>query len=237
MGIAQYFSNKFYEEDKSAQPNIGSIYWVPTSDTSEVPTILDVKRASPSEHEITDFSFVQIGSQHFGTKDQLPVKKLNLEDNSELVVTKAKKRPCIVLGLAGVLESEIKTIEHPSQQRQARHLSRVVHIVAPMFSCSTAQENGSFGPEITRRIKVLSYPHLAYFPPFKIEDLSFNPGSILRLDLAFPTYLLRGCEKSELKVNEEVMDIIQEQFKYICGNVPSDDFIEIKQLLEESLGN
>lgn len=235
MGIAQYFSNKFYDADSSVKPSIGSIYWVPTSEISEVPTLLDVKRASPTEHEITDFSFAEVGSHHFKEKERLPVKRLKLEDNSELVVSRAKRRPCVVIGLAGIDAANIEEMQHEGQKRQAKHLSRVIHIVAPMFSCSTAQETGSFGPEITKRIKVLSYPHLAYFPPFDLAELSFNPGSILRLDLAFSTYLLRGCEKSNLRVNEEVMDIVQEQFKCLCGNAPSEDFMEIKELLSDSL--
>lgn len=235
MGIAAYFSNKFYDNNSSNVPEIGSIYWVPVPQVVEVPHILDVTRADPTEHEIAQFSFVELGSQHYNAKNRLPIKKLNLDDNSELMVAKSKKRPCVIVGLGSVDASAIANIKDVAQMKQANHLKKAVYLVAPMYSCSTFQEKGTFGPIITSRIRALHYPHLCYFTPFNPAEANSNPGSILRLDQVFPTYLGRGCDPHQLKVKDEVMDIVQDQLKIICGNLPTDDFIEIKELLEESL--
>lgn len=234
MGISQYFNNDFYDKN-SPSPTIGSIFWTPTPEVIEVPYIFDVTRSSSDEHEITDFSFVELGAHHFRSKDTLPVKRLGLEDNVELMVFRGKKRPCVVLGAGTIPQNELDSINHPEQRRQGKHLAKLLYIVAPMYGCSTHQEKGGFGPVITSRIKALKYPHLCYFPPLNPQEAGQNPGSILRLDHVFATFLGRGTEPHELKVKDYVMDVVQNQFKVVCGMEPSDNFIEVKTLVEDCL--
>lgn len=234
MGISQLF-DKFYEPDSSPTPEIGSVYWVPTSEVTEVINILQVKRATPQEHQITDFEFVEINSDHFKSTDRLPVKRLNLGDSQELVVTKAKKRPCVVLGKATIPPSQIESISDGAQRRQAKHLKRSLYLVAPFYSCAKYSENSTFGPILTARVKALMYPHLCYMAPLNPNETASNPGSIIRLDQVFPTSLGRGTEKADLKVVEDLMEIILGQFQ-VVSDLPEVEALTVaRELVKDCL--
>lgn len=88
---------------------------------------------------------------------------------------------------------------------------------------------------MTARIRALKYPHLCYLPPLDASKASSDPGSILRLDMTFASYLCRGSDPHEYRVKDEVMDVIKDQLKIVCGMAPSDDFLEIKELVDECL--
>lgn len=234
MGITQVF-DKYYETDAGAPPQIGSIFWVPTPEVAEVPRLLEVHRSTPEEHEITDFEFVEIADRHFKPNSRLPIKRLNLEDTQELLVTRAKKRPCVILARAHITPDGIAAIADKEQLRQAKHLQKPIHLVAPMYGCATYAESRSFGPILTARVKALSYPHLFYMSPLNSKDAGRDPGSILRLDHTFPTHLGRGSETAGLKVIDEVMEIILGQLQIVCGLPPSEILVAVKELVKECL--
>lgn len=237
MGITQFFEKGFYEQDASRNPAIGSVWWAPVPESREVPIILDVTRAAPDEHGIVDFSFVDAGSQHFKSKSRLPIKRLNLDDTQELMVSKGKKRPCVVLGKATVSNEDIASLTDADKEqgRQAKHLCKPMYLLAPMYGCATYHERGGFGPILTARVKALQYPHLCYFPPLKHAEVKSNPGSIMRLDHAFPSFLGKGCEPDGQRVLDCVMEVVLDQFMAVCGMEPSDNFVAIKELIQTCL--
>lgn len=238
MGISQFFS-EFYEDAAGNADHlaVGSVWWAPVPEVREVPLILDVNRASPDEHAAVTFEFVDIGSHHFKARERLPVKKLTLDNTQELIVSKGKKRPCVVLAKATVSGADLAAVEtHDREQgRLAKHLSRPVYLLAPMYSCATHHERSSFGPILTARVKALQYPHLCYFPAFKPRDRTSNPGSIMRLDHVFPSFLGRGCDTHGVKVLDCVMEVVLDQLKAVCGMEPSDDFTDIKTLIQDCM--
>lgn len=236
MGISQFFKG-FYDEEPAGGPAVGSIWWAPVPESREVPLILDVKRTAPDEHSAVDFEFVEAGSQHFKSRTRLPIKRLSLDDTQELIVSKGKKRPCVVLGKATIPGSDIASLANAdkTQGRQAQHLSKQMYLLAPMYGCATYQSNGSFGPILTARVKALQYPHLCYFPPLKPSEATSNPGSILRLDHVFPSFLGRGCDREDQKVAACVMEVVLDQLKAVCGMEPSADFFTIKELIQDCL--
>jgi hypothetical protein len=130
MGVLQLF-DRFYEAIPAGTlPAPGHLYWVPTPNVEEVPKILDVKRSSATEHEITDFEICEIGNHHFGKKTRLPIKRLALGDTEELVITKAKKRLAVVL--ASITTNNIQTLPKGQQQRLAKHVEKNL-----LLSCSS----------------------------------------------------------------------------------------------------
>jgi hypothetical protein len=76
---------------------VGHLVWCPVPHLEEVPRILDVERAKSEEHFATKFQIVQMTEDHFRSKQKLPIKALSLGNTEELLISKAKKRPCIVL--------------------------------------------------------------------------------------------------------------------------------------------
>lgn len=234
MGITQVF-DKFYEPDTNSLPQLGSVYWVPTPEVPEVPKILEVRRASPEEHEITDFEFVEVADRHFKPNSRLPIKRLNLGDTQELLITKAKKRPCVVLGRGFISSDKIESIADGEQRRQAKHLHKPTHLVAPMYGCATYTDRTAFGPILTARVKALWYPHLCYMPPLNPKGSASNPGSILRLDHIFPSHLSRGAERAGIKVTDEVLEIIMDQLGVVCDQPESENLILIKDIVKDCL--
>lgn len=234
MGITQVF-DKFYEPDTNSLPQLGSVYWVPTPEVPEVPKILEVRRASPEEHEITDFEFVEIADRHFKPNSRLPIKRLNLGDTQELLITKAKKRPCVVLGKGFISSDKIESIADGEQRRQAKHLHKPTHLVAPMYGCATYTDRTAFGPILTARVKALWYPHLCYMPPLNPKDLASNPGSILRLDHIFPSHLSRGAERAGIKVTDEVLEIIMDQLGVVCDQPESENLVLVKDIVKDCI--
>lgn len=234
MGITQVF-DEFYEPNTNSLPQFGSVYWVPTPEVPEVHRILEVRRASPEEHEITDFEFVEIADRHFKPNSRLPIKRLNLGDTQELLITKAKKRPCVVLGMGFISSDKIDSIADGEQRRLAKHLHKPIHLVAPMYGCATYTDRTAFGPVLTARVKALWYPHLCYMPPLNPKDKASNPGSILRLDHVFPSHLGRGSESAGIKLKDEVLEIVVDQLKVVFDQPESENLTMIRELVKDCL--
>jgi len=97
-----------YEPSTSATPTCGDVYWIPTPEVNEVPTILDVSRITPTEHFAAKFEILQIDpNRHYKSATRLPIKRLGLGDTEELLVSKSKLRPCIVLCASNVPEGDL----------------------------------------------------------------------------------------------------------------------------------
>lgn len=230
MGILQVFDN-FYEIDaEKTKPQPGDIYWVPTADISEVPTILDVTRSTPEEHEVTSFEVKQIENYHFTERERLPIHRLNLGNTEELLISKAKKRPVVVL--ATTFTDDINTLPKGAQQKLAGHLSKPSYLVAPMYSTTTMLDPGTFGPQLVARIRALQYLHFFCLPD---EDNATRPGSIVRLDRVFPTYLGRGCNAYGKKLHPEPFEVLLSQFSILSGVGYSEPYELIKELVQDAL--
>ena len=231
MGILQVFDTFYEPVSPGTRPEAGHLYWVPTPNIDEVPLVLDVERASPTEHEITRYEIRQIEKHDFSSRERrLPIKRLNLEDTEELVVTKAKKRLAVII--ASITSDRIDTLPDGTQKRLAKHLTKTTYLVAPLFSTSSMLEPGTFGPTLVARIRALQYPHF-----FCLPDKSHpgRPRSIVRLDRVFPTYLGRGCEPAGEKIHEEPFEIILSQFSILSGAVYRGPYDLARELVQEAL--
>lgn len=230
MGILQVFE-KFYENvPAGSKPEPGHIYWVPTANVDEVPRILDVERASPTEHEVSSFEIKEIEPQHFTKRERLPIKRLSLGETEEALITKGKKRPVIIL--ASTETSDVSTLPEGAQKRLAKSLAKPCYLVAPMYSTSTMMAPGTFGPTLVARIRALQYLHFFCLPDKNRPD---KPGSIIRLDRVFPTYLGRGSEADGEKLHEEPFEILLSQFSILSGTAYREPYELAKELVQDAL--
>ncbi len=76
---------------------IGQLCWIPTLHLNKIPMILEVERADPKEVYATKFRVRNLIEKDFRQRPKLPIKSLNLRETEELIVSKAKKRPAIVV--------------------------------------------------------------------------------------------------------------------------------------------
>ncbi|WP_201097574.1 hypothetical protein [Thiocystis minor] len=230
MGILQVFESFYENVAQSEKPAPGHLYWVPTPEVNEVPRILDVARASPSEHEVSSFTICDIAKTHFKKRDRLPIKSLSLGETEELIIAKAKRRPAVIIS---VMASEnIQGLPEGHQQRMAKHLEKPCYLVAPLYSTATAMKPGTFGPVLVARIRALQYLHFFCLPDRNSPD---KPSSIIRLDRVFPTYLGRGSESMEYKMHEEPFEILLSQFSILSGAVYREPYDLARGLVQDAL--
>lgn len=228
MGVSQLFTNFYSASDKTNKPQIGDIYYLPTPEVTDY-KVLEVVRATPEAHTQVDYRAVQFDdSRHFSESvTSLPIALLKINAGSEALLIKAKKRPCVVLGIANVHIDEALEADRLSKKT----FSLPIYLVAPLFSCSSPTKQTSFNPIMTARIKALQYQHFCYMKDINGKE----PGSILRLDHIFPSKIGVGTQKCDLKVDSEVMQLIQAQAFMTLGLDTSTSHIEYLQLIKDTI--
>jgi len=235
LGTLQFF-DPFYSESKATRET-GEIWYVPCPEVQHAPTILDVGRSSPTEHHHVSFEICPISpEQHFReSAKNLPIKLLNLKANEELIVSKGKLRPCVVLAQLPTVNPE--ELPDGIQRKQAGHLGNGAYLVAPMYSIAGPNSTGTYMSALVERVRKLSYLHLFCLPEVKNPEF---PRSIVRLDRVFVSHLGCGCKPSKDKVmiNDSPMNMIRTQLSIIYDLPISEEdlsaFEEIKAVIQDS---
>ena len=230
MGILQVFDNFYEQVPKGSIPQPGHIFWVPTPEVNEVPRVLNVERATPTEHEVSNYVIEEVSREHFTHRERLPIKRLNLGDTEELLISKAKKRPAVII--ASTVTNDLDSLPKGTQKQLAKQLGKPCYLVAPMFSTSSLMKPTTFGPTLVARIRALQYLHFFCLPD---ENRPDRPDSIVRLDRIFPTYLGRGCEPMGKRIHEEPFEIILSQFSILSGAVYREPYDLAKELVQDAL--
>lgn len=233
MGLLQYLNPFFADSRNSKDP--GEIWWVPTPEVNEVPQILDVNRATPTDHEGIRFTLREIETgRDFDAENpkELPVASLRLEGSEELIVTKGKLRPCVVLAkLEGI---DLTDLPEGTARRMAKHMRLPAFLVAPMFSVPVYPEAGTFMPPFIHRIRHMKYFHLFCLPEY---DEPETPRSIVRLDRVFVSYLRRGCKPKGQRLDTGAFDLLRAMFVLSCGAVLPESMLQtiegLKSMLDE----
>lgn len=94
------------------------------------------------------------------------------------------------------------------------------------------KEPNTFEPILVARIRALQYLHFFCLPEF---DSPHSPGSIVRLDRVFPTYLGRGCEAMRKRLHEEPFEVMLSQFSLLSGAVYREPYELVRELVQEAL--
>jgi hypothetical protein len=189
-------------------------------DVNEVPLVLDLKRSDPRDHTSVEFELTQVADKHFRSRDdRLPVKLINLGDTEELIAAKGKRRPAVVL--FEVYACDLSGIAQPAK-RIAKALEKNSFVLAPMYSCATAMDPGTFMPEVVARIRALRYPHLACLPRLGVNTP--EPGEIIRLDRLCVAHLSRGTTPSGHRLHKEVFQLVIDQLIW-CASSNQTDYL------------
>lgn len=232
MGITQFVDKVIQKCDEKDAYSFGSIWWLPVSEIKEVPMVLNIERSNPHNHKVVQGKIEDLNKDiHFNPAiERIPIKLLKIKLKEEVLIVKAKIRPCILLnthyidGLEQFIEEKYKKI--------SAHLNKKLYLLSPMYSCSSPKDDKSFSPRVTARVKCLHYKHLFYCPRFTEDEAHY--GSILRLDHIFSSHLSRGCNPSGFKFSDEYLEIFLQHLISCFGGMPSEEYIEIKELVENS---
>lgn len=234
MSIRELFTDYLKPNNSQGPALPGEFFWVPTPEVDF--KVIETERATPTAHTEVRFRLADYHEhRHYREKEHLPVKLISLDERSEALLHRSKKRPCIVLGRAAV--SDHGTLASASDRSQARQLGKISFLVAPLYSANSPSDpRGPFPPEMLLRIEKLHYPHLTWVPPLDGQ----GPGSVLRLDRVFAVSedLLTVPARCKWKASRDAFDIIRAQLADVLG-ITRDELLEqtfrdIKELISMS---
>ena len=157
--MIEELGDPIYVRSKGIEP--GTLLWCPVGNLEEVPRVLDVDRASPADHKATTFRVVQVDADHFKERQKLPVHGLRLGNTEEILITKAKRRPCVILSCLNTRFQDQRVLD---EVRLKRHLQDCAMTVAPIYSIATPDDTSGFQPIMTARIRALMYNQFFYLP-------------------------------------------------------------------------
>lgn len=211
----------------------GAFVWAPVPHLEEVPRILNVERAASEDHFATRFDISQINNSHFKRKTKLPIKALGLGETEELLISKSKKRPCIVLTQE---KTQFSDSDLQEQIGKRKHLQDNSFILAPLYGIETEDDKSGFPPIMVSRIRSLMYSQFFYVPSKcpKTRHAFKSPG-VLRLDRLFPSLPSRGVDPMNFKLSEEVFELLRAILRERFGGEPTEALLTIRELLLETL--
>ena len=213
--------------------DVGHLVWCPVPHLEEVPRILDVDRASSNEHYATKFSIVQITQDHFRRKEKLPIKALSLGDTEELLISKAKKRPCIIVTGNNTTFTDPAVVD---EIQGRRHLQDNSVIVAPIYGLATYEDPKGFPPIMAARIKALLYNQFFYLPmTCPKTQISLREEGIVRLDRIFAASPNRGMNPMDIKLAGEPLSVLTSMLQERFRGTPNDELKMMRELLFETL--
>ncbi|ATB29675.1 hypothetical protein [Melittangium boletus] len=217
-------------------PSLGQLAWVPVPAYPPIPQILDVERDNPRGHESARATVRNVTRDDFKKRRGLPVYKLQLADNEELMVQKAKRRLAIVIAPLGTAFDDVDPL---LRQAGKKHLQERNVLVAPLYGIQSENHPTGF-PELMRhRIDALLYSQFFFcpansspivydgvarldrlFPVVPKDPAAYDPLPLALSDDALPVLLallrLRFGSKSEPEIDvmrELLVDTIPEQFR------------------------
>jgi len=211
---------------------LGQIVFTPVPNTERKPTVADAVRADPHSHRQADLAIRPLDEKtdFRGKPARLPIKALHLAQTEEILISRAKKRPCLVLAKTEGVDS--KSLPVGRQRDQALNAFQGAYCVAPIYSVSTAEAPTSFGPVMTARIKCMMYPEFIYVPP---SGLIIKDPGVIRLDRLFWSHLASATTAENLFVTDSIIGICSNQIQILRGLPPSKDYLDMRALMMMSL--
>jgi len=231
MGILQVFPKEvFYKtiDPKAYAP--GQICHVIVPHLAKIPQILDVERNRPEEHDNIKFTLRNAKpTGDFVTADRtLPLSKIKLRTNEELLVQRAKKRRGIILPSFVNVYPEITALLSGGKE----HLQEDALFIIPCYGIETKDSTTGFPPEMVERVRCLIYNQFFFLPAHK----SLTKDSIARFDRiqVIPDKKERAAiEPTDLCLSDDVFSIFLALFLYCLTGITDDDLTATRQLTSE----
>ncbi len=175
----------FYNDAVTSGIKKGSIVFTPVLFMDSTRFVLSVERNSVDidTHDGGNFIIEKLDyDKHFRQQaTTLPVYNIGLRINEELLVNKAKMRPCVVLSV------ENENIEKPTENDNAvPALNKQSLFLLPLYGFDKGvTEISKYSPVMRKRIMCLQYNKLFFFPKDTGGRNSVTKDSFGRLDMCF----------------------------------------------------
>lgn len=207
---------------------VGQIVFAPVPDTVPRLKVADVLRANATSHDAAELRFRPVDDKaDFRQKPQrLPLAALQLGETEEILVGKGKQRPCVILATSqGVAPMQLPEGE---QRNKGQNAFKPIYCVAPLFSCSSGAKTTSFGPVMAARSKCMMYPEFVYVPK---QEPAIDCDSVARLDRMFWSHLQCATRAHGQFLSQTMLGLAWDQMKVMAGEKPSEEYLELRELL------
>lgn len=219
--------------EKATGIGVGHFVWCPVPHLEEVPRILEVERAASETHYASKFRIVQMDGNHFKERRKLPIKSLTLQDTEELLISKAKKRPCIVVACQNTAFKDAPAV---AELKGRKHLQDESMILAPISGTASLDNEKGFPPKMVARIKVFLYNQFFYLPKTCPKNrIGFEKEGVVRLDRLFPASPNRGVSPMDLQLAGEPLALLLALLRERFGATGHEDLKTIRQIFLETL--
>ncbi len=239
MGITQLIDPFYVDisgERFREKPTLGQLCWVPSPQPDIIPQILEAQRADPTEHNITNFTIRNIRETDFQRKDELPLYRLRLRLNEELIIQKAKRRAAIVLPAKNTIFDDVISL---LKSKGKKHLQQDSILVVPIFGIEKPERPQGFPPIMTARIKALMYNQFFYCPktPSGMTPIE-GVARLDRIQVIFPVH--RASYKPlPIRLSDDAIPILMSLLRtwLRIKGAPEDEkyLIGLKELVKETL--
>lgn len=139
--------------------------------------------------------------------------------HEEFAVTRAKRRPVIVLMPQ---QDEIEVVE----TRRMMKINKKLVLVAPCYGVVNAMQECKTDPEFLKRVSSLHYPHFTFLP----KGGHFDKDSLLRLDSIHHIFHSQ-LEASQWVLAPEIKDIVLGQLERVLSIGNGDKFVTARDIL------
>lgn len=211
---------------------IGQLVCTPAPDFGHPIKIMDVARSNQVQHDAVSGTIRNLDPRidYKEKPNRLPILKLGLGKNAELMAVHSKMRRCIVLARS----DGIPLAHLPQNERAIAHnaFDWTYYLVAPIYSVSALGEGRAMTPTIAARAECLVYPHLVYLP--KSGGVITN-DSIARLDRSFWSPLAEPTELYLAALSEDRMNHLSNQLNVLHGLNVDEEYLEMVALLRGEL--
>lgn len=221
--------------EKTTEPlGLGHIVWFPVPHLEEVPRILEIERASSESHLEAKFRVMQMDKTHFKERQKLPIKSLSLQDTEELLISKAKKRPCIVVACQNTAFTDVALT---AELKGRKHLQDNSMLLAPIYGTANLEDTKGFPPKMVARIRVFLYSQFFYLPKVcPKSNIGINgKDGIVRLDRLLPASPSRGVEPIGIKLSSEMLGLLMALLRERFGATDHEELNVVREILAEQL--
>lgn len=233
MGITQLITQFYKDLPKETfrkEPALGQLCWAPILHINKIPRVMDVERADPKEHYATKFSIRNLAESDFRGRGKLPIKSLNLRETEELIISKANKRPAIIVWGSPIIFEDIDVLLRTIGKS---HLQEYCLALMPIYNIQKVEHPGGFPPIMVSRIKALLYNQFFYCP--RMDDIGLSEG-VARLDriqIILPTDRA-VYDPLPIALSEDALAVLLSMLRSWFGSV-EEDLNAYKELLRETL--
>jgi hypothetical protein len=220
-------------ENVAGPVGLGHLVWCPVPHLEEVPRILEVERASSETHYASKFEVVQLNSNHFKERRKLPIKSLSLQDTEELLISKTKKRPCIVVASHNTAFTDAAVA---NEVKGRKHLQDDSMLLAPIYGTATLEDTKGFPPKMVARIRVFLYNQFFYLPRICPKNkIGIGKDGIVRLDRLMPASPNRGVVSMGIKLADEPLALLMALLRERFGAPEQENLKIVREILADSL--